>query len=104
VRHGLRDSREGTHEVGRDKVGRVPLAVDEHGEFGEEEDDDDHEDTVVGEVRLTRCEVRQGAAVDLLQLGAAVEAAVGDEDAKPDEETGDARHIDEPAEDLDVEE
>jgi hypothetical protein len=73
------------------------VTVDEDGELGEEEDERNHNDGVVGKVRLEGSTVRESGAVDTLNLGGAVETEVGEADRPPDEETGDGGHIGEPA-------
>lgn len=89
ISHGIVESgaaKTKTYQVGRDKAGRVPVALDKHGVVGKEQDEEDHRDRVDREIRLQRRPVRELASVDALRLEAVEEPEVGDADSKPNNE------------------
>ena len=84
-------------DVGNDEILRVPVSIEEDGETVEEDDERNHEETVVRGVRLERSDEGELGSVDSLRLEPVVESNVGEEDRPPGEETSDGGQVDEPA-------
>jgi len=70
-------------EVICDKGGRVPVVTKEDGEPAEDEDHDDHDESVPRRVGLEGGSVREEVSVETLSAPAGSESDIGDADSEP---------------------
>jgi len=91
---------DGDVDVGREEVGRGPVAIDEDGKAIEDDDDTKVDEREPGRVWLPLGFEDEGVAVNVLRNQGIPEAQIGDANGHPCEELGNGDEVLEPQEDV----
>ena len=98
--HDDGNNKDGNADVGSDEIRSIPIALEEHGEPGNEGDDDCADEAEPGRVGLERGFPRQSVAADALHLHGTVEADVAEAEGTPGDQTSDSAEVQKPGEGL----
>lgn len=95
-----RHDENGDSNVRCDKVGRRPVALEEHRESSNKSDDGGANESEPGSVGLERRLPRQRVSADALDLECTVEADVAEAQRRPSDEAGNSAEVKQPSEGL----